>query len=264
MNTATKIQYSVFSIQYLVSGPGVRTGVARYSARHASRGFSLIELLVVIGVISILAALTFPAMNAVKVAQARHRARAELTYIETAIEAYKTKLGFYPPDNGGYYLTNQLYFELLGTTLILDPSGKPFSFQTLDGSASILVTGFRAAFGSATTVTGFMNTSKPGAGDDVPNAVKFLTELKAAQFLAVNSPVNSTVLGVSMSGMPVFTGPNNGEIVPYGYNSSSPVHNPKSFDLWVDIIAGGKTNRISNWSTRPIFVSYTTSAKAYP
>ena len=38
------------------------------------------------------------------------------------------------------------------------------------------------------------------------------------------------------------------KINPWRYNSSSPVHNPKSFDLWVDIPVAGKINRISNWN----------------
>ena len=244
-----------------------RNAPAFLAARSARRGrgaFSLIELLVVIGVIVLLAGMSFPAMTAIKIAQARSRARAELTHIETAIETYKTKLGFYPPDypnnwgaNQTNWFVNQLYYELMGTTFTAI-RGQP-GYQTLDGSASILTNDFHAAFGPSSQVTGFVNSSKPGAGDDAPNAVKFLAGLKPAQFLAATSPVTSTVLGVSMAGSPLFTGPNNGEIVPYGYNSSDlqRLHNPKSFDLWVDIIAGGKTNRISNWSTRPIFVSTT-------
>ena len=251
MKPATSIQYSVFSIQYPVSGPGGRAGVARCSRQRLSRGFTLIELLVVIGVIVMLAALSFPAMQAVKRTQALSRARAELTQIETAIETYKTKLGFYPPDNATNWVVNQLYYELLGTTK--DGTG----YQTLDGSARILNTGFTAAFGAGSKITGFMNCSAAGAGDDVAAAGKFLKGLKEGQFLAVTAPVTSTVLGVSMTGVPAFTGQGAREIVPYGYNSSSPSHNPKSFDLWVDIIAGYKTNRISNWSTRPIIVSTT-------
>jgi len=239
MKTATSIQYSVFSIQYPVSGPGGRAGVARRSRQRLSRGFTLIELLVVIGVIVMLAGMSFPALVAVKTAQARTRARAELAQIETAIENYKTKLGFYPPDNSGSdWTAHQIYYELMGTTVT---NGV---YKTLDGSAS--------------TTTSIMNCAKGGAGDDAPNAVKFLTGLKNGQFLAVSS--TRTVLGVSMQGAHPLAGANNAEIVPYGYNSSSPAHNPKSFDLWVDIIAGGKTNRISNWSSRPIIVSTT----AYP
>jgi hypothetical protein len=35
---------------------------------------------------------------------------------------------------------------------------------------------------------------------------------------------------------------------PFSYNSVNPTHNPNSYDLWVDLVIGGKTNRISNWS----------------
>ncbi|MCX6926750.1 MAG: prepilin-type N-terminal cleavage/methylation domain-containing protein [Verrucomicrobia bacterium] len=253
-------RYSVISNQFPVSGIiALRTP---HSALHTSKAFSLIELLVVIGVIVVLAAMTFPIMGAVKRAQAIHRARAELSHIETAIEAYKTKLGFYPPDNPPNWTRNQLYFELLGTTPIT-VGGQP-AYQTLDSRTSIRNVDFTAAFGSPPKVTGFMNFSKAGAGDDAPVAVNFLTGLKAAQFLAVSSPFKCTVLGVSMDGWPVCTGLTSGEIVPYGYNSSDPKHNLKSFDLWVDIIAGGKTNRISNWSDKPIVVYYTTLANSYP
>jgi prepilin-type N-terminal cleavage/methylation domain-containing protein len=225
---------------------------ATRNTQQVPRAFTLIELLVVIAVISLLAALTFPIMGAVKRAQTIHRARGELTYIETAIETYKTKLGFYPPDNGGYYTTNQLYWELMGTT-----KNTGF-YQTLDSSASIPDTtlAFQARFGISTKVVGFVNCSKPGAGDDAPNAVKFLQGLKLAQFLTVNNPVTNTVLGSMVGGVPDFTGPT-GDITPYGYNSSNPKHNPRSFDLWIDVTAGGKTNRISNWSEKPIIVSST-------
>ena len=146
----------------------------------------------------------------------------------------------------------------MGTTANI-VNGTLSSYQTLDGSALLAVANFPAAFGNNTAVTGFVNCSKPGAGDDSPNAVKFLQGLKAAQFLAVTVPVTSTVLGSLVGGVPVFTGPT-GEITPYGYSSSNPQHNRKSFDLWIDIVTGGKTNRISNWSEKPIVVPTT----AYP
>ena len=243
-----------------------RSEVRGHRSVSAPRAFSLIELLVVISVIVVLASLTFPVMQAVTRAQTLTRAQAELTQIETAIETYKTKLGYYPPDNKGWYSTNQLYYELMGTTLTTI-GGQP-AYQTLDGSATILnantPAAFQAAFGPSTQVTGIMNTSKPGAGDDAPNAVKFLVSLKPAQFMAVTSPVKSTVLGVAMGGPIVFTGANGAQIVPYCYNSSTPQHNPRSFDLWVDITAGGKTNRVSNWSTKPSIVYYTSPANSPP
>jgi prepilin-type N-terminal cleavage/methylation domain-containing protein len=259
----TKTQSPATSKPY--PGPDIMKPATRTSPPviSTSSAFSLIELLVVVSVIVVLAAMTFPILGAVKRAQAVHRARAELTQIETAIEAYHTKLGFYPPDNPlnpPNWGINQLYYELMGT------SKNNAIYQTLDGSYQIAdnPAAFSAAFRAGTKVGGFMNCSKPGAGDDSPNAVKFLSGLRTAQFLAVTSPVKCTVLGVSMGGPPpLFSNPD-AEIVPYCYNSSNPQHNVKSFDLWLDIIAGGKTNRISNWSEKPIVVYYTSVANSYP
>ena len=67
---------------------------------RAPAAFTLIELLVVIGVIVLLAALDLSRhARPSRPPRPGTRARAELTQIETAIETYKTKLGFYPPDN---------------------------------------------------------------------------------------------------------------------------------------------------------------------
>ncbi len=265
MKTATRRQKTEDRSRKSASDSNKSAFPAPEFVRRATGGFSLIELLVVIGVIVVLAALTFPVMNAIQRQQTLHRARVELTHIESAIEAYKAKLGFYPPDNPlnpPDWTINQLYFELLGTKLITTPP--PPTFQTLDGSAQVRdnPATFQAAFRTGTTVTRFMNCAKAEASDDAPKAVRFLVGLKPAQFLAVNNPVTSTVLGISMSGAPVFTGPT-GEIVPYGYNSSNPQHNPKSFDLWIDVLAGGKTNRVSNWSEKPVIVYWTAPANAY-
>ena len=270
MKTVSRIQAPVVSGQACGTPPanhrqriaGGSPRVTPRATRNTCQGFSLIELLVVIGVILLLAGLTFPVMNAVQRAQNLHRARGELTQIESAIELYKTKLGFYPPDNPlspPDWSIHQLYFELLGTTLTV--VGGQTNYQTLDGSARIrnTSTAFKAAFGNNSKVVGFMNCAKPGAGDDAPNSVKFLAGLRPGQFLEVNNPVTSTVLGSAVGGVPLFRGPT-GEITPICYNSSNPQHNPKSFDLWIDIIAGGKTNRISNWSEKAIIVSTT----AYP
>jgi type II secretory pathway pseudopilin PulG len=222
---------------------------------RSSWAFTLIELLVVIGVIVILAGLSFPIMGAVKRAQNIKRAQTELTQLETFIELYQQKLGFYPPDNPGYWSTNQLYFELMGTTNIPTPS--PGVFQTLDGSARIAntPTAFKLAFGNNTTVVRFMNCALPGQGnDEAASARSFVKGLKSTQFMAVTTPVTSTVLGLGIDGPGMFSagGP---AITPWCYNSSSPRYNSKSFDLWVDITLAGKTNRICNWSDKALIIS---------
>lgn len=217
------------------------------------RGFTLVEMLVVIGIILILAAMVFPITGAVKRTQIRTRARGELLEIETAIEAYKAKLGYYPPDSAPNYLVNQLYYELLGTTNI---GG---SYQTLDGSAQIAKLTLPNVFGP--NVSGFMNCTQGGGSDEGPTAVSFLKGLKPGQILSLSNGVSPspvcTVLGASLDGPQLLQsgGTPQSAINPWRYNSSNPRYNTKSFDLWIDVTIGGKTNRICNWDDQPLVVS---------
>ena len=212
-------------------------------------GFTLIELLVVIAVISILAAMIIPVGKAVNRQKIISKSRAELYGIQTLIEAYKAKLGHYPPDNPRGPITNQLYFELLGTTL---SNGV---YVTLDGSAQISTTAIKPLFG----VDGFVNCTQPGGGDEARLASRFLPGLKPGQIgdLTTNSANRVRVLLCSVPwpfdvNFPIANHPG---MNPIRYNSSSPTNNPNSYDLWIDVVIDGKTNRISNWSKERVIVS---------
>src|SRR5271169_861376 len=151
--------------------PGARRSPLRtpHSALRTPSAFTLIELLVVISVIAVLAALTFPAVQGVKASAIRTRAKGELTQMETAIERFYQKLGYYPPDNAPNWVRNQLYYELLGTTnvgTLLAPV-----YVTLDGSARITAADLTLSF---VNVTGLVNCSRPGRSDDTPGATAFL------------------------------------------------------------------------------------------
>jgi prepilin-type N-terminal cleavage/methylation domain-containing protein len=235
-------------------GPKDKMPVTRHSSPATRRAFTLIELLVVIAIMAVLAALIIPITGAVTRHKLRSRTRAELRSIETAIEDYKTKKGFYPPDNPqNQYFINQLYYELSGTVL-----SNGF-YTTLDGNASVdsqNLPGGRAAFGVRAPVTGFLNTTK-GAGDEGMAAQKYIRDLKPAQVATLQSGIKILVGSVgweqNWAWQPIATVQNGGPalkagLTPICYVSTNPTNNPKSFDLWIDIIVQGKTNRVCNWS----------------
>lgn len=208
----------------------------------ARRAFTLIELLTVIAVIGILAALLFPAFSAVKRHALINHATTEMAQLETAIDRYKAAYGFYPPDNTNSPVFNQLYYELTGTTNLAAGI-----FETLDSSSTI--TNANNFF----NVSGFINCNKPGVDEDAPKARNFLPDLKPNQIgVYTNSFGNYANLIVSSIDWPTpATAPipnaqaqNN----TWRYNSSSPTNNPGSYDLWIQLSIANKKYLICNWS----------------
>src|SRR6267143_2402817 len=211
------------------------------ASRKASLGaFTLIELLVVIAIIAILAALIFPAAGAIKRRATITKVQTELKQVSTTIDLYKEKLGFYPPDNPINPRTNQLYFELAGTTHTKLSGQSGYGFQTLDGSAAIPTNNMPATFG----VSGFVNTTR-GGDDGGTSAKDFLKAIKPGQYAEIAPKVRILTCSVLAPG----NLPN-----PWRYMSSGPTNNPGVYDLWVDVLIAGKTNRISNWSKQPQLV----------
>ena len=65
-------------------------------ARHRRGGFTLVELLVVIGIVVLLVALLLPALTRSVQSARRTRVKVELSGIATALDAYKSDFGDYP------------------------------------------------------------------------------------------------------------------------------------------------------------------------
>jgi prepilin-type N-terminal cleavage/methylation domain-containing protein len=217
---------------------------------HAS-AFTLIELLTVIAIMGVLAALILPVVGAVKKHQYIYNAQAEMAQLETAIDRYQAAYGFYPPSPttpptmgmpSSYF--NQLYFELVGTT------NNGGNYVTLDGSAQILASQVSTAFPG---VGGFMNCTKPGAGEDATAARNFLPDLKPKQFTFRSNSFPNGVLvniligsvgGPSIQYQPLLTQ----DINPWRYVCPG-INNPGSYDLWIQLVfAPGQTNLICNWT----------------
>jgi len=224
--------------------------------------FTLLELLVVIAVMAILAAMLFSAIKGIDKGKKIARARTELGQMQTFIESYKARLGYYPPDNRSpidHQLLpglNQLYYELNGTLF----SGN--TFVDKDGVAPPMNASQIASF-FGPGVTGFINVDR-GNSEEGKGAPRFLRGLKADQIATVGATNGSTRMTVTAC-LLVCTVPgpdpnspalNAGSpaLNPWQYNSSAPTNNTATYDLWVDIFAGGRIIRICNWSSQPLVI----------
>jgi prepilin-type N-terminal cleavage/methylation domain-containing protein len=227
--------------------------------RRRQAAFTLIELIVVIAIIAILASLIFPLAGAADRRKKISLAQAQLKGIEAAIDGYKTKLGFYPPDNPNNVVSNQLYFELLGTTNNGVGLPAPTLWVTMDGSAQIgtkTSPNISAVFG----VSGMANSSTRAHSDDAGAAASTFINNLTPNEIGVLDPstpggqqIKLLVCSVTWPSdkMP-YPIPTNPILNPWCYNSSHPTNNTGSYDLWVDLVLKGKTNRICNWNSQPV------------
>ncbi|MEO7298703.1 MAG: type II secretion system protein [Verrucomicrobiota bacterium] len=198
--------------------------------------FTLIELLVVIAVIGILAAMISHLSGPAAIKRKIARVTVELAQLETAIDSYKEAKGFYPPSNAdtNNSVTNQLFYELSGTGYDVANN----KFFTIKGDESITTNSLRTYFG----VDGLANSST-----DKSEVKNFFTGMKPSQYGELVSSPEVELMLVPVEGPTDIVAANGKKINPWRYNSSAPVHNPETYDLWAEIVIGGKTNVIGNW-----------------
>lgn len=208
----------------------MRTNSARLRA-----AFTLIELLVVIVVIGILAALIAGTVGIVNTKKIQSQARGALSAVELAVNAYKGQAGFYPPDNPLSARVNPLAYELRGVSY--DAGNGWFNNQW---NADRITTG---TLGAIFNVSGLVNST---------NAKNFLAGWRNSDVKNINTAAAPAwVLTVPSRGPADLPAVNSPDVNTICYTSSHPTNNQASFDLWVDVMIGGKTNRISNWSKEP-------------
>jgi len=104
-------------------------------------GFTLVELLVVISIITLLAGLTIAAMGGAQNSAARNRTKAEISSLSVAIESYKIDNGDYPRDPTSAAATDKLDATQSTSADALISSGKYMLssvvlYQALSGDTS--------------------------------------------------------------------------------------------------------------------------------
>lgn len=213
------------------------------SKAGARLAFTLIELLVTISIIAVLAGLVVGGAAMAGAKSRVSRTSSELNQLSTAINEYKDKLGFFPPDNTNNPAMNQLFYELSGT-LRTGPADTR-SYQTLDNSERMSSATAQSFFGTG----GFMN-----ANEDKKEIKTFLN-FKAGQHREISSNPDVEILVAAVPWNPKY-GPSpvkdygitkNGLVNPWRYVSTQPTNNSTSFDLWVEYYSGGKLTLIKNW-----------------
>src|SRR5688572_16465846 len=219
------------------------------------RGFSLIEMLMVIAVIGILAVILLGALPAMTESRARTGVRGELRNVVTATEAYKDKRGLYPPDNpdnaspaaaANAIAQPPLFYELVGTRVSND------TFYPLNGSPNQLTPlQIRNYFGA----DGFMNSSPEAS--EVKNfytAGKTNVHYVVSPFATGND--RPLVLRAPGKGPRNPAVPATEELNTWRYivakprkrqNDRNPTNNPATYDLWAEVMIRGRTNVFGNW-----------------
>ncbi len=222
----------------------------KQSACHTQtslRGFTLIELLVVITIIGLLAGLIVGGAGIAFSKENRARAEAERDALVLAIQSYHNDKGYYPPDNTNNPAQPPLFYELTGT--VQNNIGGVPSFLSIGTQETLAAARVQSIF----DIGGFNNSSADPtqpARNFLPSAAK---SGRTAQFyISGNSGPTYTLFGLGVKGpsdalLNDITGR---RVNPWHYVSTNPTNSP-DYDLWMDVVWGGKTNRVSNWSKEP-------------
>ena len=198
--------------------------------------FTLIEMLVVISIMAMLAGLVVWGVSRAATTRKLNRVRTELQQLETVIDNYHENKGFYPPDNTNDCRKPPLFYELTGATNL---GGK---YATIKGDFPT-----SANISELFYIDGFVNSDP----DEVKN---FFPEIKSVQHRTITNIAGTPIIKLDALSVPL-PGPtdlpsfddDDRPINTWRYVSTKPTNNPASYDLWAEVVIGGKVHIIGNW-----------------
>jgi len=238
-----------------------RRGGRGRGARQEAVAFTLIEMLTVIAVIGLLAALVAGLSSLTGVKSRQNRIKAELNLLATAIENYQADFGHYPPDHQVPQpspvlvdpVTNQLFYELSG--VIVDNANQRF------------YTAGRTETVTSATAKSFFNTDGfANARTDPKAPPRAYFQPKSSQYAEISRTPDVEVLVVPVnwplpSPFPSPVQPSGSlpqaeqrrlrQLNPWRYVSTRPTNNVNSFDLWAEWVERKDVKILSNWNPEP-------------
>ncbi len=202
--------------------------------------FTLTELMVVIAVIILLAAITVGGVTRAMGKGKETRIRAELTQLITAIESYKEDIGSYPPDNPLNPAQPPLFYELSGVVV----DNQTAEFRARGGGEVLRADRVPAYFG----VEGFQNATME------QDRVKSFVNFRAEQYEEIGVPGDDVEVLVVPAPWPraaaVQPIPGKPGVNPWRYRNPDnrmATNNPGGFELWAEYVDGKDVRIISNW-----------------
>ena len=114
-------------------------------AAKTSHGFTLIEILVVLTILGLMAALVVPNVISKLRSSKDKTARIQIAHLEEAVEMYYLDMGNYPPNltaliQGGPPPWDGPYLKSRDKTIPKDPWGDEYAYQITDGGKSFSIT----------------------------------------------------------------------------------------------------------------------------
>ncbi len=90
------------------------------------KGFTVIEVVVVIGIIAVLSAIIFPALNNIRAKNRDTERLSDISAIQMGLSLYKSKTGAYPAD-----IMVEGFNSYVTAETLLDPDGNPYRYMSL-------------------------------------------------------------------------------------------------------------------------------------